>query len=88
MEHRITATELARSLGDVLGRVRFRHDAFLVERNGQTVARIVPVAESSPTTVAEALRAWLDAAPHDPTFADDLELVGSFDEPPDDPWES
>lgn len=81
MEHRITATELARSLGDVLGRVRFRHDSFLVERNGQVVAQITPVVEASPTTAKEALRAWVDAAPHDPTFADDLEYVGSRDAP-------
>jgi hypothetical protein len=88
VEHRITATELARSLGDVLGRVRYRHDAFLIERNGEVVARLVPVDGASVTTAEEALRAWLDAAPHDPTFADDLELVGSLDVPPDDPWAS
>ena len=86
MEHRITATELARSLGDVLGRVRFRNDSFLIERNGDPVARLVPVGEASPTTAREAFRAWLGAAPRDAPFADDLELVGSLDEPPDDRW--
>lgn len=88
MEHRITATELARSLGDVLGRVRYRHDAFLVERNGQLVARIVPVDGSSVTTLRELVQAWQGAASADPGFADDLELVGALDEPPDDPWAS
>jgi prevent-host-death family protein len=88
MEHRITATELARSLGDVLGRVRFRNDSFLIERNGDPVARLIPAAETSPTTAHEAFRAWLEAAPRDPSFADDLELVGSLDQPPDDPWAS
>jgi hypothetical protein len=88
MEHRITATELARSLGDVLGRVRFRHDVFLVERNGDVVARIEPAPGASVTTLAELVRAWKDAGPVDPGFADDLELVGAMDEPPDDPWDS
>jgi hypothetical protein len=88
MEHRITATELARSLGDVLGRVRYRHDAFLIERNGEVVARIIPADGASVTTLAEFVRAWQEAAPADPDFADDLELVGAMDEPPDDPWAS
>jgi antitoxin (DNA-binding transcriptional repressor) of toxin-antitoxin stability system len=88
MEHRITATDLARSLGDVLGRVRYRHDVFLVERNGEVVARIVPAPGSSVTTLAEFVNAWQESGPADPGFADDLELVGAMDEPPDDPWAS
>lgn len=72
----------------MLGRVRFRHDSFLVERNGQVIAQITPVVGSSPTTAESVFRAWLEAAPHDPTFADDLELVGSLDTPPDDPGAS
>jgi hypothetical protein len=88
MEHRITATELARSLGDVLGRVRFRHDVFLVERNGDVVARIEPAPGASVTTLAELVKAWQDTGASDPGFADDLELVGAMDEPPDDPWDS
>ena len=42
MEHTVSATELARNLGDILGRVRFRNDEFVIERNGEAVARIVP----------------------------------------------
>ncbi len=38
MELRISVTDLARRLGDVLGRVRYRGDSFLVERNGALVA--------------------------------------------------
>ena len=88
MEHHITATELARSLGDVLARVRFRHDVFLVERNGDLVARIVPAPGSSVATLAEFVKAWQEAGPVEPGFADDLERVGAMDEPPDDPWVS
>ena len=88
MEHRISATELARSLGDVLGRVRFRHDSFLIERNGDVVARIEPAPGASVTTLVELVTAWEQAGPADPGFADDLELVGAMDEPPDDPWDS
>jgi prevent-host-death family protein len=87
MEYRITATELARKIGDVLGRVRYRGDSFVVERNGDPVARIVPVTVAG-GTVTDALRAWRDAGAPDPSFADDLELVNSWDEPPDLEWAS
>ena len=46
MESKISATELARQLGHILGRVRFRRDVFVVERNGQPVARLVPLPRS------------------------------------------
>ena len=88
MEHRITATELARRLGDVLGRIRYRGDSFLVERNGDPVARIGPLSESPATLLAEALGAWTQAGHPDPAFADDLERVASHDQPPGDPWDS
>jgi len=88
MIHRISATDLARSLGDVLARVRYRNDEFVVERNGEPVARLVPEAGASVTTLAEALGAWRSIADADPSFAEDLEFVGSLDRPPGDPWAS
>jgi antitoxin (DNA-binding transcriptional repressor) of toxin-antitoxin stability system len=88
MEHRISATDLARNLGDVLGRVRYRNDTFIVERNGDAVARLSPLATASPTTLGEAFRAWRAVGGADPDFAADLERVGSLDQIPDDPWGS
>lgn len=88
MEHRIAATELARRLGDVLGRVRYRGDSFLVERNGDPVARLVPIPAGSATTLGEALRAWRSSGEPEAGFADDLERVGASDHPPKDPWAS
>lgn len=88
MEHRISATELARSLGDVLGRVRYRGDSFVIERNGAPVARLGPIPGGSPGTVREAVRAWREAGERDEAFADALEQVGSADQPPEDPWAS
>lgn len=88
MEYRISATELARRVGDVLGRIRYRGDSFLVERNGEIVARVVPVVEHPAATLREAVAAWLGAASGDPTFGDDLERVDATDLPPEDPWAS
>lgn len=89
MEHTISATELARALGDILARVRYRHDSFIVERNGTPVARVSPVDPATAgATVGEALAAWCGAAPADGSFADDLARIGAADRPPANPWAS
>jgi prevent-host-death family protein len=88
METRISATELARKLGDVLGRVRYRRDVFVIERNGEPVARLAPLASGAAVPLAEALRSWREAATRDPKFADDLERVNAADRPPRNPWDS
>jgi prevent-host-death family protein len=88
MERRISATELARRLGDVLGRVRYRGESFIVERNGTPVARLGPLATGvSAATARDALAAWRLGGP-DLLLADALERVGAADRPPEDPWAS
>lgn len=88
MERRISATELARNLGDILGRIRYRGESFTVERNGRPVARLTPIREAHPVTLGEALAAWKAAIGTDPELADDLERVRSADRPPGNPWAS
>ena len=88
MEHRISATELVRKLGDVLARIRFRGDSFLIERNGAGVARLIPLAEMPAGSLSEALDAWQAGGDADPDFADALEQVGNADRPPESPWGS
>jgi antitoxin (DNA-binding transcriptional repressor) of toxin-antitoxin stability system len=85
MENRITATDLARKLGDVLGRIRYRRESFIVERNGEPVARIAPVPTSTAASLAEGLKAWRGAGSPDPGFADDLDRVNKADSPPRNP---
>ena len=75
METKITATNLARSLSDILSRVRYRGESFLVERGGEPVATIRPVGPSLGVTgrdLASRLRGI--SMPGD-GFADDLEAV-------------
>ncbi len=87
MEHTIAATELARSLGDILARVKYRHDSFVVERNGTPIARVVPIESAGrEATLGEALAAWSETS--DPSFAEDLARVGAADRPPGNPWAS
>lgn len=73
METKITATELGRNLSDVLNRVRYRGERFVIERNGETIATMEPVeAKSFTLRDLAALRARF---PVDDQFADDLEAV-------------
>lgn len=88
MDTRISATDLARKLGDVLGRIRYRGETFLVERNGDPVARVVPLTARPTAALADVFAAWSAAGKADPSFARDLEEVGSADDPAEDPWAS
>jgi len=88
MEYRLSASELARKVGDVLGRIRYRRDSFLIERNGEPVARMIPLVDRSGATLREIMAAWREAGGADPGFADDLERVAEADRPPDSSWDS
>ena len=82
----VTATELARKLGDLLGRVRYRGESFVVERNGVAVARLEPANVASPPALSVALAAWSGSGLPDASFADDLERVNAADKAPKNPW--
>ena len=84
----MSATELARRAGEILARVRYRGDSFLIDRNGDPVARIAPVPAAPIGTVREFVDIWRSAGPPETAFADDLEAVGAADAPPDLPWGS
>ena len=84
----VTSTELARRLGDLLSRIRYRHESFIVERNGKPIARLVPAEPRTPAVLSDALAAWSGAEPVDSTFASDLKRVGAADKPPKNPWAS
>ena len=88
MDIRVSATELARKLGDVLGRIRYRGDSFVVERNGEPIARVVPLPDRPTASLGEILQAWAAEGPPDVGFAKDLEDVTAADQPAEDPWAS
>ena len=88
MENVISATALARELGDVLGRIRYRGESFVIERNGTPIARLTPIAPVRSGPTIDALRQWRDAAELEPEFASDLERIGAADREPANPWVS
>ena len=84
----ISATELARQLGDILGRIRYRRESFVIERNGTPVARLIPVGPKRAAKAIEGLRRWREAGAVDREFASDLERIGAADREPANPWAS
>jgi antitoxin (DNA-binding transcriptional repressor) of toxin-antitoxin stability system len=88
MEHRISATSLARNLGDVLARVRYRGESFIVERNGKRIARVSPLAVTMTVPLRVAFATWREGAGPDLGFASDLEAIGLADQAPANPWAS
>lgn len=75
-ETTLTATQLARSLSDVLNRVQYKGERFVIERNGQVVARIHPSTElRKGPTLAEFVEALRQGPRLDPEFLDELEEI-------------
>jgi prevent-host-death family protein len=85
MRIEITSTEAVRHFGDYLARIRYRGDCFVITRNDEPVAELVPAANSRRATWAE-LEHALEGRPYDATFADDLEEVNQSDQIPANPW--
>jgi hypothetical protein len=59
---RVSATELARKLSDVLNRVHYQRETVIVERGGKPLCQLAPV-PSSPDFRLSDLLALLDSLP-------------------------
>jgi prevent-host-death family protein len=75
METMITATELSRQLSDILNRVKYRGEKFIIQRNGETIATLAPAAEKPGITVKELVARIGNLSMPGDGFADDLEAI-------------
>jgi antitoxin (DNA-binding transcriptional repressor) of toxin-antitoxin stability system len=75
METKTTATDLAKNLSDVLNRIRYRGERFLVERNNEPVAALLPVTAARGITVAELFERLRTISLPDEGFADAVEAI-------------
>ena len=86
--HRISATRAARSFAEILNRVKYRGESFIVERNRGPVCRIEPVRRRKPVTTDNFAKFWQSLPHPDDKFADDLEEIHNlFQELPQSAWE-
>jgi prevent-host-death family protein len=78
----ISATAAARNLSDLLNRVLYRGESFVIVRNGVQVARLSPAPERAAVSLAEAVERLAASRTGDPRFADDLERIQAEQPPP------
>ena len=85
---RISATHAARSFAEILNRVKYRGESFIVERNREPMCRIEPVRRRKSVTTDNFAEFWKSLPRPDSKFADDLEEVHNmFRELPPSAWE-
>jgi prevent-host-death family protein len=80
---RITATEAARRLSDLLNRVRYRGEAFTITRGGEVVAELAPSPSADGVPLAELVERVIAVRSGDPEFAEDLERIQRDQAPPE-----
>ena len=84
----ISATALARSLSDVLNRVKYRGEEFVIERGGEVIARLTAATAWRDLTAADLVRLVGDIPVPADGFADDLEALRAAQGEVRDPWPS
>ncbi|HET7291030.1 MAG TPA: prevent-host-death protein [Vicinamibacteria bacterium] len=72
METRLSATEAARSFSDLLNRVRYRGEEFVIERGGEAICRMSPVAAPARVNGRELAALLRDLPRPDAGFARDV----------------
>jgi len=77
----VSATEAARNFSDLVNRVHYRRQAYLVERGGQAVCEIRPVFESTGFKGADLAR-LLGSLPDAPAAYLDAVADGIENQPP------
>ena len=89
-KQRITATELARNLANVIDQVRMSRTRMTITKGSHDVAQLVPVTGNG-TTLAD-LHALLVNTPLPTTeqqsYSQDIQIIRDAASLPDSPWES
>lgn len=87
---RISATMASRTFADLLNRVRYRGERFVIVRGGEEVAELGPSAGAGRrTTLADVVALTRSLGSAGTGFAEDLEAVQAAQPAlPEDPWAS
>ena len=88
MESRLTSTEVARRLDDILAEVKHAGTTIVVMKNGEPVAQLKPLESGPSCTVSQLAQLWgSEETDPDDAFARDLDRVNQSDLPVANPWE-
>jgi antitoxin (DNA-binding transcriptional repressor) of toxin-antitoxin stability system len=79
-EQTISATELARNLSDILNRVHYKGERFVIKRHGETIGTILPLPKQN-VTLREFLLKLQELPWPDSDFFDDLEEIHASQPP-------
>jgi hypothetical protein len=86
---KISATEAARSFSDVVARVHYRREEFVVEKGGEAVCKISPVGPgASKSTIADLLTILGELPGVDDGYRESVrDAVRKQPKTPKSPWE-
>ena len=75
MSTRVSATEAARKLSDLLNRVRYRGERFTIVRGGEEVCTMVPTPGKGNVTLKQLRQALASLPEPDDEFRSDVERI-------------
>jgi antitoxin (DNA-binding transcriptional repressor) of toxin-antitoxin stability system len=88
MTTRVSATEAARSFSDLLNRIRYRGEEFVVERAGEPICRMTPAAPTKMLSLRELAALLREVPKADPGYASDVRRAARRQTRlPRSPWE-
>jgi antitoxin (DNA-binding transcriptional repressor) of toxin-antitoxin stability system len=88
MTTRVSATEAVRSFSDLLNRIRYRGEEFVVERAGEPVCRMTPAAPTKRMSLRALIALLREIPKADASYASDVRRAArSQGRPPRTPWE-
>ncbi len=87
MTTHVSATEGVRTFSDLLNRIRYRGEGFVVERAGEPVCRMVPAAPTKRLSLQDLASLLREIPKPDAGYASDVRRAArSQGRPPRSPW--
>lgn len=87
MMTRVSATEAVRAFSDLLNRIRYRGEEFIVERAGEPVCRMTPAAPAKRLSLRDLASLPREIPKPDAGYASDVRRAArSQGRPPRSPW--
>ena len=75
MKTRVSATEASRKFSEILNRVAYKRETFIVERSGRPVCQISPAPVAKKCTAADFIQMIKTAPRPDDQYFDDVEEI-------------